>query len=356
MEYNYYQNNSNISNNNIITEDIEHYINEYINSNNLSSHIINYYEIGLGENESKNKYSNFTFIELSPTSKDILKNNFNLDLTKDKIYILTIEYQDNDENRDNSALRNIDYKFFLQNGTLLNLENINEDIYADIYFHLIDENPPKYSYFLYFSQQGYDIYDKNSSFYNDKCSPAYLYNNDITLSDRKKDIYPNNVTLCPDNCVYKAFNIEEKTVNCDCNLNTSKNYTNKTDDFLKEDKGNFFSYFLDNINYGIFKCFYLIFSFENFKKNYAFYSFISISGVVIAITIYFFGCGISRLRNIMIKETPNYEKLHKDYTKEMSKINKTKKDSSKSVNKLLAPPKKKFIRKKIKQRERQKYI
>ena len=32
----------------------------------------------------------------------------------------------------------------------------------------------------------------------------------------------------------------------------------------------------------------------------------------------------------------------------MSKINKTKKESSKSINKLLAPPKKKFIRKKIK--------
>ena len=176
MEYNYYQNNSNISNNNIITEDIEHYINEYINSNNLSSHIINYYEIGLGENESKNKYSNFTFIELSPTSKDILKNNFNLDLTKDKIYILTIEYLDNDENRENSALRNIDYKFFLQNGTLLNLENINEDIYADIYFLLIDDDLAKYSYSRYFSEQGYDIYDKNSSFYNDKCSPAHLHN------------------------------------------------------------------------------------------------------------------------------------------------------------------------------------
>ena len=175
-----------------------------------------------------------------------------------------------------------------------------------------------------------------------------MYNNDITLSDRKKDIYPNNVTLCPDNCEYKAFNVEEKTVNCDCNLNTNKNYTNKTDDFLKEDNGNFFSYFLDNINYGIFKCFYLIFSFENLKKNYAFYFFIFISGIVITITIYFLGYGISKIRKIMIKETPNYEKLHNDYVKEMSKINKTKKDSSKSINKLLAPPKKKFIRKKNK--------
>ena len=275
-------------------------------------------------------------------------NTFNLGLTKDKIYILIIEALDNDENRCNSAIRNIDYKFFLQNGTLLNLDTMTEDIYANIYFPLIDENLAKYNYSLYFSEQGYDIYDKNSSFYNDKCSPAYLYNNDITLSDRKKGIYPNNVKLCPDNCEYKAFNLEEKKFNCDCNLNTNKNYTNKTDDFLKEDNGNFFSYFLDNINYGIFKCFYLICSFENLKKNYAFYFFIFISGIVITITIYFLGYGISKIRKIINKGTPNYEKLHNDYVKEMSKINKTKKDSSKSINKLLAPPKKKFIRKKNK--------
>ena len=47
----------------------------------------------------------------------------------------------------------------------------------------------------------------------------------------------------------------------------------------------------------------------------------------------------------MIKGTPNYKKLRNDYIKEMSKISKAKKDSNKSVNKLLAPPKKLFIRK-----------
>ena len=362
MEYNYYPNNansdsiynsmeysySNNSNSKIIIEDIEHYINEFLNSYNLSCHIINYYEIGLGENESKNKYYNFTFIELSPASKNIIMNNFNLNLTKDKIYILIIEDIVKDKNSANSAIRNIDYKFFLQNGTLLNLDIITEDIYADIYFPLIDDDLAKYSYSLYFSEQGYDIYDKNSNFYNDKCSSAHLDDNDITLSDRKKDIYPNNVTLCPDNCEYKAFNVEEKIINCDCNLNINKNYTNETDDFLKGENGNFFSYFLDNINYGIFKCFNLIVSYENLKKNYAFYSSFFISGIVIVMTIYFWGYGISKIRKIMNKEIPNYEKLHNDYVREMNKINKTKRDNRKSNNILLAPPKKKFIRKKNK--------
>ena len=144
-------------------------------------------------------------------------NKFNLNLTEDRIYILIKEDLLNNENSTNSAIRSIDYKFILQNGTILNLDIITEDIYASIYFPLIDDNLAKYNYSLYFSEQGYDIYDKNSSFYNDKCSSAHLDDNDITLSDRKKDIYPNNVIICPDNCKYKKFNIEEKIINCDCN-------------------------------------------------------------------------------------------------------------------------------------------
>jgi len=38
----------------------------------------------------------------------------------------------------------------------------------------------------YFSNLGYDIYDKASSFYTDNCASAYIDNNDLTLKDRKK--------------------------------------------------------------------------------------------------------------------------------------------------------------------------
>ena len=175
-----------------------------------------------------------------------------------------------------------------------------------------------------------------------------MYNNDIILSDRRKDIYPNNVIICPDNCKYKKFNIEEKIINCDCNLNTNKNYANKTDDSLKEDNGNFFTYFLDNINYGTFKC-YNLFTYKNLKKNYAFYSSFPISGIVIVIAIYFWGYEIPKIRKLMEKEAPNYEKLYKDYIKEIRKINKIKRLSNKSSEVLLVfPPIKKFKRKKNK--------
>ena len=110
----------------------------------------------------------------------------------------------------------------------------------DVYLPLVDLNSARYNYSVYFSEQGYDIYNKNDKFYNDKCTPAYLNDNDITIKDRRNDIYP-NLTLCQENCNYKGFNIEEKRIICDCNINVNKNYTKKNDNFLEEDNGNFFN-------------------------------------------------------------------------------------------------------------------
>ena len=53
-----------------------------------------------------------------------------------------------------------------------------------------------------YSDSGYDIYIKSSDFYNDLYSLAIANDNDIKLKDRKKDIYPNNFTLCQGNCQY----------------------------------------------------------------------------------------------------------------------------------------------------------
>jgi hypothetical protein len=111
-----------------------------------------------------------------------------------------------------------------------------------------------FNYSNYFAEQGYDIYDKKSVFYNDICSPAYINNNDITLNDRRKDIYPSNITLCKDNCYYNGINREDQIIKCKCNLNANYTDTND-DDFLNiVADNNFITYFLDKINYKIFKC------------------------------------------------------------------------------------------------------
>ena len=47
-------------------------------------------------------------------------------------------------------------------------------------------------------EMNYDIYNESSDFYTDTCAPASISGNDITLTDRKTDFFPSNVSLCND--------------------------------------------------------------------------------------------------------------------------------------------------------------
>ena len=98
-------------------------------------------------------------------------------------------------------------------------------IYIQIFYIPIkDLDLANFNYSKYFSSQGYDIYNKSSEFYTEFCTPAFQGENDITLKDRKKYIYPNNVTLCKDNCEYNGIDIENERMIYSFNLNQNKSY------------------------------------------------------------------------------------------------------------------------------------
>ena len=299
--YIYYQSDNNKGQS--LDENIENIINQLVLSKKLSINNIYYYNTNLGENNLRDKYNNITFIDFPEETLKFLINQFHLDEEKDKIYLLIIDYLTNDFNY---VTTDYDYKIFLENGTELNLSNINEDFYFDIYVPIIDLIASNYNYSVHFVEQGYDIYDKNGVFYNDICSPAFYNESDIIIDDRKKEIYPNNITLCKNNCRYKSINIEEKRIICECNLNINTNNSIIDDkNFLLEDDNNFFSYLLDNINYKIFKCYKLILSFSNLKNNYAFYAIIFIAFLAIITNIYFCLFGIKNIRSLALKYYPS---------------------------------------------------
>ena len=302
-----------------ITNDL-YYINKEINLgiiNNYSDMNIYSYEITSETNELKTIHKNSTIIEISPEIKEALIKEFKLDEEKDKIYVLILDFISNDTNK---VTNDYNYKFFLENGTELNLSNIKEDYYIDIYVHLTDLESSNFNYSKYFAEQGYDIYDKNSDFYNDICSPAYINNNDITLSDRKKDIYPSNIVLCKDNCYYSGINREEEMIKCKCNLNA--NYTNSSDDdFLSiVADNNFISYFLDKINYKIFKCNKLLYDFGNLKSNFAFYTILCSLFILLLFNAIFYAYEISRVKNIIMNKDnpPNNNKSKYDCNNNLS--------------------------------------
>ena len=311
-----------------------------------NSKVSNYsYEINSNINELKKDYTNLTFIELSQEAKNIIIESNNLDKKNCKIYLVINDYPSNDPQM---AINNYDYKLILENGTELDLSKINEDFFADLSIPIMNEIISNFDYYKLFHEQGYDIYAKNSDFYNDICSPAYLYDNDITLEDRKKEIYPNNVTLCKSNCEYKSVDIENKKINCYCNLNINKNYTQNYEDsiFIIEDDEDFFGYLLDYINYKIFKCYKLAFNIQNLIINISFYTMILSLFTIIIINIKFYCCDLSKIKILSVKNSI----IDKNTFSSKPKDQKANKKSKKNI---LEPNKKKrnkFKKKRIKKK------
>ena len=143
----------------------------------------------------------------------------------------------------------------------------------------------------------------------------------MILSDRKKDIFPNNVTLCKSNCQYKSMDYETQRIICECNLNKNNNYSDDIDDFSneEEDDGNFITYFIDKINYKLFKCYELFLNFNNLINNVAFYTILSIFVLAILLSFTFLFCGIQNIRITMYKEIPTAEKVKEMVIKELKK-------------------------------------
>ena len=276
---------------------------------NLTNTSIYSYEISSGF-EYKNKNSNLTFVEISNEHKNQLLNKFGIN-ENENLYIFIYDSPSNDSR---TATSEYNFVLFLEDGTKLNLSEIKDDFYITVNVPIRDLDLANYNYAKYFSQNGYDIYNKNSEFYHDVCIPSSLNNNDITLEDRKKDIYPNNVTLCKNICEYKDVNLEQKRIICECNLNSNKLNVNMNENnyfCIEENKENFLYYFLDNINYKILICYNLLLSFKNIIKNPAFYIIILIFVIITFFSIKFLINGFSKLRIIMNKEFPTDKKVRK---------------------------------------------
>ena len=308
-------------------KDLNH---DFIPSNNMNNNTYIYlYNINSNINELKERNYNLTFIDFTSENIDNLKKQFNLD---EDIYILISVYPSSDPR---TATSDYNFKLLLENGKELNLSSINNDFYVDIHVPIINLNLSNYYYAAYFIEQGFDIYDKYSNFYYDYCLSAYYKENDIIIKDRIKEIYPNNITLCKINCEYKNVNIIEQRISCECNLNINK-YKNandlnddnneKNDNSLKvdEENENFGDLLLKNINYKIFKCSYLIFSFKNLRDNIGFYLISIIFIIMVIFNVKFFFFGLSNLRVKMFEETPTKEKIKNMIIEQLSKRRKKK--------------------------------
>ena len=273
--------------------------------------------------EEINNNSSLNFIDGSDLKKSLIQK-YQLNDSED-IYIMIANFSSKNER---SAIYDYDFIFILDNCTELNLSNLDEDLYSNISISIANLDLAHYYYATYFSEFGYDIYDQNDDFYKNICTTAYINNNDIVINDRKKYIYPNNISLCLNNCVYKLAVLKDKRIICQCNLNYINNNTSASNEIeTDDDYNNFIAYLLSMINYGIYKCFILLSFFDNYKQNIGFYILLFSIFLYISLIVVFFIFRIPKIRLLIFNHIENEAKSC------MKNMRKNRKETTKFIGK-----------------------
>ena len=279
--------------------------------------------------ELSQNYKNITFIELGDCANNLIKYYNYPDNTK--FYILGI---DSPNKLSNSSINYYQYFVYNENGTEMDIKKICHKSKITMHSPIIKKELINYniSYELY--KQGYDIYNINSNFYYDDCTPSHIGNLDIGFYKRKEEFYPNNISFCMENCSfeYTDYNLSRFICNCDISNNNTSNDSN-----LIITKENFFNYIDDNINYRIFKCFDLFIGYNYKKINIGFYLGILIL-LIFSINIIFFATKAIQSLRLEILQNINYIKnnfFHRKNTnkKTTAKYNKSNPSKKNKINK-----------------------
>ena len=148
----------------------------------------------------------------------------------------------------------------------------------------------------YFSELGIDILNIEDPFFNDICFPYSNSVSDIVLKDRISDIYQ-NFSLCENNCEYDGINLKNMSISCLCKVKKKVNTDVEHPIFghIVEDT---FIY----SNFGVIKCYKLVFSLDNKKNNFGFIVFLALILIHIPLYIYYFIFKIRKIQLFVFKE------------------------------------------------------
>ena len=244
-----------------------------------------------------------TYVNLKECKTKLLENN-SLPNNSD-LYILCLETPNK---LSNSSVNDFSYQVFNNKGEILDISICN-NISVEISSPIIDKDLINFKYASALAEQNIDIYDINSEFYYDNCLGAYINKSDITITDRQKTIYPNNISLCVSDCKYIGVNINNSRIICECNSQFStQNYQLSYDEegkFFEEVEHNFFIYLIDLINYQVFTCHKLIFQKKSYINNAGFYVGISLLFLITVMISIFIKNGNKHIRIAYFKNEPD---------------------------------------------------
>ena len=267
-----------------------------------NNYTIQVYELHDIDSIKQLAYENqLSYIELNECA-NFLKKYYNIPEDEDLIMLKI------DLNQTKSSINKVEYFIYDYKGNELNVSLCNT-IKVNIYTPII--NPELINWDLAFelSKEGINIFDPDSEFFNNICSPfTNEFNSDVTLGDRRND-YFQNITFCNDECESSEIFFNNKSVNCICSagLHNENEEINLNDDKINiKNMGKAFKKGLYKSNIVVLKCFNLVFNKKLILINIGFWIMISLIFIQIILFLIFIRKGLKPIKNLMILYKPNF--------------------------------------------------
>ena len=217
------------------------------------------------EDQSNNNNSSISSIDLGKC-EEILKTKYNI--PKDESLII---YK-SDIKSENSLTTFVQYEIYHPN-TLEPLD-INECSQEQISISVpVNLNEETLNLYDSLSNSGYNLFDKNDSFYNDICATYTTQNGtDMSLSDRQNAIEETggSLNLCQVGCQIKSYNSENMKIICDCEVKSTSIISSFSEIEFSTNLMNNLIKGLEYSNYKVLKCYKLLLDFESLKLNIGF--------------------------------------------------------------------------------------
>ena len=152
---------------------------------------------------------------------------------------------------------------------------------------------------LYEQDNTINTFDYNSFIYKNFCRGLEYNGKDLVFEDRYKNLYPNNVLLCENNCTINNTDFENKRVNCLCTYKKDFDFDRKenVDDIFNNP--NYYIPSQSPANAEAMKCLFNFTVQQAIAKNFAFYYCFTVAAVEIALALVSSIIGINTITNFI---------------------------------------------------------
>ena len=214
-------------------------------------------------------------------------------------------YDSKKERLDLSYCENINLKinYTIKNSSSLDIEKISE-----------------------FSDKGIDVFNINDDFFNDICFPYGESNSDLTLEDRKNEIYE-NYSMCDNNCEYEKIDVNTMTIACDCKIKNETTSEIETISFRDA-----IIYTFEDSNIGVIKCYQLVFNFSNKGRNKGFWIMLVLVVLHIPCIFHYLYFNEKPIKNFVFNEMKKNKYIKDNINNPVKKRKKSKHKNTINVN------------------------